>query len=322
VQLVSPEPGRPVEVDLISDTFVPAEVQQTDDRRRLGVPLLGLNIGSGPVARLSRWFPVLRSARASIDWLDSYSVVVANSAFTREWIDRYWAHDSEVLYPPVTMHAAGDKQKVILNVGRFFPADKGHSKKQLELVHAFRRLHDAGARDWTLHLVGGCSEGGRAYLDQVRSAASGYPVELHVNASGQELQSLYARASIYWHASGYGEDARRHPDRLEHFGISTVEAMSAGAVPVVIGLAGQRETVRHGVDGFHFQTLDGLCALTRSLTRDPGLLQRLSDSAARRARLYSLDAFADQLHGLVARALAPGSPPSSPADLAEVPTGR
>jgi glycosyltransferase involved in cell wall biosynthesis len=318
LQLVSPEPGRPVEVELISDTFVPAEVLHTDDHRRLGVPLVALTVGSGPVARLSRWFPVLRSSRASIDWLDSYGLVVANSAFTREWIDRYWAHDSEVLYPPVTMHAEGDKQKVILNVGRFFPADKGHSKKQLELVHAFRRLHDAGVRDWTLHLVGGCSEAGEAYLDQVRSAAAGYPVELHVNASGEELESLYARASIYWHASGYGEDARRNPDRLEHFGISTVEAMSAGAVPVVIGLAGQRETVRHGVDGFHFQTLDGLCALTRSLTRDPALLRRLSDSARRRARLYSLDAFADQLHNLVARALAPGSPPSPPAGPVEV----
>jgi glycosyltransferase involved in cell wall biosynthesis len=325
VPLASPAPNRPVEVDLISDTFVPAEVQHTDDRRRLGVPLVGLNIGTGPVARLSRWFPLLRSSRASIGWIDSYSLVVANSAFTRHWIDRYWAHDSEVLYPPVTMHAAGDKENVILNVGRFFPADKGHSKKQLELVHAFRRLHDAGARDWTLHLVGGCAEAGEAYLDQVRSAAAGYPVELHVNASGEELESLYARASIYWHASGYGEDAHRHPDRLEHFGISTVEAMSAGAVPVVIGLAGQRETVRHGIDGFHFRTLDGLCALTRSLTRDPALLRRLSAAAARRARLYSLDAFADELHTLVARVLVPGSPPSPSAgraDPAEVRPGR
>ena len=29
-------------------------------------------------------------------------------------------------------------------------------------------------------------------------------------------------------------DPDRHPDRFEHFGITTVEAMSAGAVPIVI----------------------------------------------------------------------------------------
>jgi glycosyltransferase involved in cell wall biosynthesis len=312
VQVVSPEAGRPVEVDVVSDTFMPGQVLGTDDRRRLGVPLIGLNVGTGPLARAGRWFPVLHSTAASIDWLDSYGMVVANSRFTREWIGTYWDHDSVVLYPPVTMHPGGEKSPAILNVGRFFPADKGHSKKQLELVHAFRRLCDGGVRDWTLYLVGGCSEGGLAYLETVRAAAAGYPVELHVNASGTALEALYAQASIYWHASGYGEDAQRHPDRLEHFGISTVEAMSAGAVPVVIGLAGQRETVRHGVDGYHFQTLDGLVALTRQLMRDPAQLARMSAAAASRARHYSREAFATQLHELVERVRQPSPAVNAP----------
>ena len=299
IEVVSPAEGEAVEVAIVSDTFSPAEVLGTDDRRRLGVPLVGLHLGTGPLALLGRWLPILSTRGASIDWIDSYGLVVANSQFTRRWIDSYWSHDSEVLYPPVTMHAAGAKEQVILHVGRFFPSDKGHSKKQLELVQAFRRLHDRGAGGWTLHLVGGCSEAGRSYLDEVRALALGYPVELHVNASGDELEALYASAAIYWHASGFGEDAERHPDRLEHFGISTVEAMSAGAVPVVIGLAGQRETVRHGVDGFHFRTLDGLCSLTEMLIRDEPLRRRMAASAAERARRFAVDAFARQLRDLV-----------------------
>jgi glycosyltransferase involved in cell wall biosynthesis len=298
---MSPEPGVPVEIEIISDTFVPAEVVGGDDRRRLGVALVGLQVGSGPLAALSRRVPLLRTVPAAIDWVDTYGQVVANSAFTQQWIRAYWARDSVVLHPPVTMYAPGTKRNTILNVGRFFPVDKGHSKKQLELVGAFRRLYDSGVTDWTLHLVGGCSDAGRTYLDEVRVAAEGYPVELHINATGDELAGLYAQASIYWHASGYGEDARRHPDRLEHFGISTVEAMSAGAVPVVIGLAGQRETVRHGVDGFHFQSLDGLNALTAMLIRDGRLRAQMSASAARRAREFGVDTFSAKLHHLVDR---------------------
>ncbi|HSJ19505.1 MAG TPA: glycosyltransferase [Nocardioidaceae bacterium] len=305
VDVVSPEAGVPIGVEIISDTFVPAAVLHTDDRRRLGVPLVGLNVGTGPLAAASRWLPSIFYPPATVDWLDSYSLVVANSVFTQRWIDTYWSRGSEVLYPPVTMHAAGSKQPAILNVGRFFPTDKGHSKKQLELVLAFRRLCDAGVRGWRLHLVGGCSAAGQGYLDEVRSAADGYPIDLHVNARGDELDGLYAEASIYWHASGLGEHGERHPERLEHFGISTVEAMSAGAVPVVIGMAGQRETVRHGVDGFHFQTLDGLCALTTSLIEDDALRRRMSASAAQRARRFAVDAFATQLHALVDRALVP-----------------
>ena len=69
---------------------------------------------------------------------------------------------------------------------------------------------------------------------------------LHADASGAELRDLYGRASIFWHAAGLGEDPERHPDRYEHFGITTVEAMSAGAVPVVIDAAGQAEIVEQG----------------------------------------------------------------------------
>jgi glycosyltransferase involved in cell wall biosynthesis len=305
VEVVSPEPGVPVVVDVVSDTFLPGEVLGNADRRRLGVPLIGLNVGTGRLTRVARRFPILHAPYGGIDWLDSYGLVVSNSAFTRGWVDTYWSHDSEVLYPPVTMYPAGPKERAILNVGRFFPSDRGHSKKQLELVRAFRRLCDGGVQGWALHLCGGCSDAGAEYLDLVRREAEGYPVEFHVNAPGAELESLYARASVYWHASGLGEDAQRHPDRLEHFGISTVEAMSAGAVPVVIGLAGQRETVRHGVDGYHFRSLNGLVALTRGLIDDPAQLARLSASAADRARRFSLDAFGTDLHALVARVLAP-----------------
>jgi len=274
------------------------------DHRTLGVPLLSLHVGVGVVSHLARWFPLLLTPPATSAWTRSYGAIAANSHFTRHWIDRYWQADSELLYPPVTMQDPGDKQPVILNVGRFFPADGGHSKKQLELVRAFRTLCDQGVRGWTLHLVGGCAADGEAYLSQVRELSRGYPVETQVNVSGDELRRLYGAASIYWHASGLGENPERRPDRLEHFGITTVEAMSAGAVPVVIGLAGQLETVRHGVDGFHFRTLAGLIGLTRMLVDDEAQRAQMSRSATQRARDFAMDAFDRRLHRLVERVMA------------------
>ncbi|HEY8525560.1 MAG TPA: glycosyltransferase family 4 protein [Acidimicrobiales bacterium] len=299
VEIESPAPGVPVDVRIVSDTFVPAEVSGSTDRRRLGVPLKSLHVGAGRLASVSRWLPILLPPPASLEWVETYGAIVSNSEFTRHWVERWWECDSQVVYPPVTMHEGGAKEPVILSVGRFFAADMGHSKKQLELVRAFRKLYEQGVRGWTLHLVGGCSDDGRSYFDQVQREAAGYPVELHPNASGQELEDLYRRASIYWHASGLGEDPERHPGRLEHFGITTAEAMSAGAVPVVIGLAGQLETVRHGVDGFHFQTLDGLCALTRRLIDDEALRRQMSASSAARARTFSIEAFERRLRAVI-----------------------
>lgn len=290
-----------------SEPFVPAE-HGGHDRRVLGVPLRGVRIGRGPISHAETWFPWLGTRGRPSDWQRTYGTLVANSAFTAGWIRRWWSADSEVLYPPVTMQARGAKSSTILNVGRFFAADQGHSKKQLEMVRAFRRLVDEGLVGWTLHLVGGCEDSGRAYLDRVRDAAVGYPVELHVDASGEALAALYAEASIYWHASGMGESPNRHPGRLEHFGMTTVEAMSAGAVPVVIGLAGQTETVRAGIDGFHFDDPNGLVARTRELIGDPDRWARMSASAEARAREFSLEAFGVRFWDLVDGLSSPEGP--------------
>jgi hypothetical protein len=299
VEVESPAPDVPVEVRILSDTFVPAEVAGSGDRRRLGVPLRAMHVGPRLIARSARWVPGFAAAPLSAGWTRSYGAVVSNSEFTREWVERYWQCDSTVLYPPVTMHKAGVKEPIILSVGRFFDETQGHSKKQLELVKAFRSLHDQSIRDWTLHLVGGCGAQGRPYVERVMRAAEGLPVEFHLDATGDELESLYARASIYWHAAGLGEDETRRPDRLEHFGITTVEAMSAGAVPVVVGLGGLRETVRHGVDGFHFRTLAGLCSESLSLIADDSMRARMASSAARRAESFSIDAFQSGLRRIV-----------------------
>ena len=301
--------GAPVRVSVhVDNTFVPAEVLGGPDERVLGVPLTSLHTGSGPRARLGArlgaWLPLLHRELPSTEFIDSYDAVVSNSAFTAAWVERYWGTESVVIHPPVTMQQRGDKEPIILAVGRFFAAEAGHSKKQLEMVEAFRRLVEGGLDGWSLHLVGGCSEVDRPYLDQVRTAAEGLPVVLHVDAPGGELRDLYARASIYWQATGLGEDPERHPDRLEHFGIATVEAMSAGAVPVVIGLAGQLEIVEHGVHGFHFIDLDGLVRHTDALVADSDLLASLSVAAEERARDFSVDAFTATFEAVVAEVTA------------------
>jgi glycosyltransferase involved in cell wall biosynthesis len=292
-----------VEIRIMSDTFVPSDTSGGDDDRKLGVALTALHTGSRMRdrvgAQLGAWFPLLYRAPGDLDWLGTYDHVVCNSAFTQGWLRRWWDHEGVVLYPPVRMHESGAKEPIILSVGRFFGADSGHSKKQLELVEAFRCLLDRGVEGWTLHLVGGCGEADRGYLESVRTAAEGLPVVFHIDAPGDELEDLYARASLFWHATGLGEDPEVAPHRLEHFGIATVEAMSAGVVPVVIGVAGQLEIVEDGVDGHHFATLDDLVDKTVDLIADDDRLKALSTAAAARAQNFSLERFAERLEAIL-----------------------
>jgi glycosyltransferase involved in cell wall biosynthesis len=301
------EDRRASRVLISSTSIVPAVELGTNDRRRLGVPFAGVQVGDAMRSRLVRRYPSLAGQIDSLDWLRTYDRVLANSQYTQQWITRWWHVDSEILHPPVTQQPPLDKQPIILNVGRFFAAEQGHSKKQLELVRAFRELCDRGVMGWELHLVGGCSDEDWAYLERVRHAAGNLPVHLHVNASGAELRSLYGRAGIYWHASGMGEDPDRHPDRFEHFGITTVEAMSAGAVPIVYGQAGQLEVVDHAVTGYHFKTEEQLVQLTRRVIGDEDLRHRLAGAAEVAAERDSFERFSDRVRQSAASVLDDGS---------------
>ncbi len=238
-------------------------------------------------------------------WARSYTTFLSNSTFTAGWVTRMWKVPSVVLYPPVRPEVLpGDKSHTIASVGRFFDPKYGHCKKQLDLLHAFIELEKHGADEWRLQLVGGADASSRDYALAVRRGAIGHAVDVHFNAPRSLVRETLAAAGIFWHGGGYGEDVNTHPERFEHFGIAVVEAMTAGAVPVVFGAAGPAEIVRHAVDGFHWHTPAELVHFTRELISNPSRLATMSASAQQRASDFSSESFSNGLHDAVAKSMA------------------
>lgn len=295
----------PVRVHVESDTFVPRIDVGGDDDRHLGVVVSHAYLGRRwpkPWPGSAGGVAAAPTQGFSPEFLESYDTVLANSPYTARWTETLWGRSAEVLPPPVQLRAPGTKRNLILSVGRFFPPGEGHCKKQLELVQAFRAAREQGLDDsWELALVGGCNKDHRRYVEDVREAAIGLPVSFHVNARGEDLAELYEGASVFWHAAGLGEDLEVHPDRLEHFGISTVEAMSAGAVPVVYQEGGPADLVTEGRCGRTYSTPDDLARATIALVRAPGELARSSDAAREYAERFAFDVFADGINEVVRR---------------------
>lgn len=232
--------------------------------------------------------------------LSSYDIVVANSEFTRKWIQRYWQVDSDVVYPPITEYACGNKRPWIISIGRFCAG--GREKRQLELIEVYKGLCDDGLEGWEYHVAGIVEH--EEYFERVRVAARGYPIVLHPNISYYELRNLYQEAAIFWHAVGIGIDAEKQPSKLEHFGIVTAEAMTAGCVPVVINAGGQPEIVQHGVDGFLWNNISELKHWTTWLIDHPAKRQEMANYAMVSSRSrFGEQAFGQRLDRVLEKVL-------------------
>lgn len=294
--------GQRSTITIRSNTFVPAELDGSSDRRHLGVRFLGIATGD---AHWSSMVWPWRAGRVLVDGIGqgayaTYDCVVSNSHFTSGFVEEWMGiENSPVLYPPVKLREPGlDKRPVIASVGRFFSREEGHCKNQLELVRSFGRLLERTGQGWQLDLVGGVDADSRGYYESVQQAAATLPVRLHVDADGATRDRILSEASIFWHAAGYGSDPQTSPERMEHFGISTVEAMSAGAVPVVFGGGGQNEIVTDGA-GYRFSDLEELIDRTVHLIEHPEVRAEMSASAVERAREFGFDRFSSRLLDLV-----------------------
>jgi glycosyltransferase involved in cell wall biosynthesis len=239
-------------------------------------------------------------------YADRYSHVVYNSRYTASWIERMWKFKPhQHIYPPVDLGGEGPavpKQKIILSVARFEPEG---TKRQREMIEAFLKLnclYPEIVEGWKFILVGG-SEPKNRYLEGLSGLAGDSPlrnIELKVNLPAEELRSLYRNASIFWHLCGVVHD---HPSEVEHFGMTTVEAMENGAVPVVYDGGGLREIVDHGINGYRVRTTSQLLDFSIRLLRGPDLIAKVGEAARAKARDFSRARFEERIRAFFNRLL-------------------
>ena len=223
---------------------------------------------------------------------------ICNSKYTKDFIDKEFGVSSIVLYPPTYEKKdfpkinITKKKDYILNVGRLSKlADGTIFKKQDFMINAFKKIVNRGISDWELVMVVSVLERDRSLLNYLKNMIKGYPIKIYENIPYEDLLEIYQDAKIYWHASGFGENLIKHPEKAEHFGITTVEAMINGLVPVVINEGGQKEIVQDGKNGYLFDNEKALVERTVSLIENKTLLEKLSKEALKRGNDFSSDIF-------------------------------
>lgn len=227
------------------------------------------------------------------------NLVVYNSQFTASFTPKNMLSKTTIIYPPVDidkMDPSANKQNIILSVGRF--DNILNSKKQDVLIDVFSKFIKQNPNtDWKLILMGGSlqSEQNNHYLLHLKNIAQNLPIEFIINPDFTKLKQIYSISKIYWHAAGYGVDESKNPELCEHFGMTPVEAMASGLIPILVNKGGLPEIVTDGVNGYLWDEPSDLLAKTQLIISTPKELETMKLKSIESAKQFSKSNFENKI---------------------------
>jgi len=199
-------------------------------------------IHHGLIMEKSKAFRTRFLAQAKSNYIQMIrnSTVLTNSEYSRRAIWKTFGIQSCVLSPPVEIERFRDavrlrgsqkqNSETVLVISRFHYSKKIESAIKLASLLKENKIGDG------LTIVGNLSSDSIEYFSHLRQMVEDYNLERFVkfiiNADFGMLTELLCRSKVYF-----------HPLAGEPFGISIVEAMSAGLIPVVPDIGGYTEFV-------------------------------------------------------------------------------
>lgn len=210
------------------------------------------------------------AARTAYIKMMANSTVLTNSNFSRKAILKSFGVDSVVLPPPVDVDifrnaclTSNSRDDSILVISRFHPS------KKIENVIHLAKLLQQNELGTEMNIVGNMLPDGVGYFNYLNNLVKHYELEnfvkFDINLRFDRLLDLMRRSKVYV-----------HPLPGEPFGISTLEAMSAGIIPVVPDIGGHTEFVPAK---YQFHTYGhGVGAVAAALTAPASERAKLSHS--------------------------------------------
>lgn len=159
----------------------------------------------------------------------SDKLFLANSQYTAELVKKHLGLNPIVVYPPVDVErligskSYSAKSNLVLTISRF------SSEKNLEEIPVVAKRVNA---DFVI--MGSIDEPAvyRRVLELIRENGVENKVKIILNATLKTKIELLQKAKVYF-----------HPMHAEHFGISIIEGMAAGCIPIVQDSGGPKEFV-------------------------------------------------------------------------------
>lgn len=184
-------------------------------------------------------------------------IILTNSSFSKALIKRWLKVDALVLHPPVDIErfrpklTASDceRENTIVTIGRI------ERSKNLHMVPLIAKK----VPSFNFLIVGASMQ--KEYLiylhELIKKMEVASRVRILMNVDDSTLDDILLHARYYLHTTVY-----------EHFGIAVVEAMAAGAIPIVHKKSGAwGDLLEWGKYGYGYESLDDIIKILEETSR-------------------------------------------------------
>ncbi len=163
--------------------------------------------------------------------LSKAKLIITNSKFTNDALKTAYPNtNSHTVYPPVDIDRfsnalnSNSRERKVLVVSRF--SHEKQIENAIKIAHHLKNIN--------FEIIGSLIPANRQYYNHIKEMIQSYALENRIrlipNASHKELIDAMSTSSIYLHTM-----------KGEHFGISVVEAMAGGLLPIVPSYGGCAE---------------------------------------------------------------------------------
>jgi alpha-1,2-mannosyltransferase len=204
-------------------------------------------------------------------------ILLSVSDFTRGFVEKKWKRDSKTVYPPCPVEAFSEfgnvqpRENLVVTIGRIVPEKRFHLFVELARIVPTTRFV----------AIGSLSDEASSYYGWLKRIA---PENVSFVLSPlRKVRNILGKAMAYVHCA-----------ENEHFGITIVEAMAAGCVPIVHDSGGPREIVTSDV-GFRWNNLSEAARQVVMLAENDRLRVELSAASSVRARQFRPEVFESEI---------------------------
>ena len=237
--------------------------------------------------------PVYNSSMALIDRIAPGSLLT-NSRFVQGIISKILHRSSLVLYPPVDVRAFSSDFSVEEKQGSMVAVVSSYTpKRHLEQLPFIAR----NSKYAKFVVMGKADEYSTSILTALKESAEKLKVEDRIvllrNVPFRELSKTLSEAKVYLHMMPQ-----------DHFGISVVEAMASGCVPVVHKSGGPWMDIldqQQGTYGFSYSTPKEAAKHIDMLVTHEDLRSKIALRASERAKKFDKTVFMNKIAEVVER---------------------